>query len=170
MKCPYCGTENMEGTNLCVRCAGQLSGATQASIPPAQQPASQSLIERSPMFVAIVIIVAVLVIGSVIVAAIVLGRNQIQGPNLEITSTDHSATSNAVVFTITVRNSGTEAGSGTITCTVNAQTAQQSVMHYYKSQAVSLASGEEHTYTISVTIPSYYFLPGHTVTWSERLD
>ena len=182
MICPYCGAENPEGTRICVRCYSWLGEVTQQPAPQAPQPsAAQVAKTRSPMLIPIVIIVAVLVVGSIVIAAVVLGNTLIPGVHLEITNAVHStavkdASSIYLVFDITVKNKGTEAGSATISCnaTYGILDSNGDIATSSKTQAatqhISLASGEEQTFTLKISIGSTYGTPGHYIKYYERLN
>ncbi len=182
MKCPFCGTENPEGVRVCVRCAGSLDPATQPPVPQIQQPTPGPMMKRrNPMIVPVAIIIAVIVVGSVVIAAVVLGNSLIPGQHLEITNAVHSTApkddfSTYLVFVITVKNKGTEAGSATISCNATYGTYMTGGGISFSSnspaatQQISLASGEEQTYTLEISIASTYLTTGHFVKYYERLN
>jgi len=152
MKCPFCGTENPDGTKVCVRCAASFEPGVQPVAPQTQQPPAALIKkQRNPMLIPIAIIVAVVVIGSTVIAAVVLSNNLIPGQHLEITNAVHTtapkdASSTYLVFEITVKNRGTEAGSATISCNATYGTYQTGGGIAFSSnspavtQAISLAS------------------------------
>jgi uncharacterized membrane protein len=133
------------------------------------------------MLVPIAIIFAVLIIGSIVVAAVVLSNNLIPGKHLEITNVAHSTapkdgSSTYLVFDITVKNKGTEAGSATLSCNATYGTYKTGGGIAFSSnspavtQQITLASGEEQTFTLKISISSTYLTPGHFVKYYERLN
>ncbi len=195
MKCPYCGAENPDGAKICVKCASWMevppqqpaqpsqpapAQVQQAPQPMQQPPVATAARPRSPMMVPIVLIVVILIIGVAVIAAVVLSSNAPQGPHLEITNALHStspkdASSTYLVFTVTVKNIGTEAGSATLSCNATYGTYMTGGGIAFSSntqavtQVITLDSGAETTVILKIAIASNYLTTGHFVKYYERL-
>ena len=147
MKCPNCGTENVDQAVACQRCGTKFAGGFAQPIgPPLAAPAKKSKV----LWIVAIVLVVIVVVG--ILAAYLLMNSA------TLSIVDFEATYNLagdVNFVVQLENLGTKTGTSTLVCKV---TFSSDGMAFENSRSVTLGAGESNSYTLTVDIPIAYIL------------
>lgn len=170
MKCPFCGTENPLGTQICVNCRNKLfepdvGSSAQAAQNPPPQPLPQPPLQPQPypqaaayggyppvarsridpkLLIGILAIVAIIIIASIVVLTI----PKSQGLNIQSWSTVRSVSgaSFTETFTVNVLNYASTSVSGIINCRITFANGDT----YFNTKAISLGPQASQTYIVAV--------------------
>jgi hypothetical protein len=119
MRCPNCGTENIDQARFCQACARPLGPAYAVMPAPAQvaQPPSK---DHTAIIVVVVIIVILAVIGAVVFAFLLVPKADLRADLQYSASNDWLGLSNSGTITVfgTIYNYGNADGGGTVYLTV----------------------------------------------------